>query len=540
MNDEVLAAPAGDVTGADVVIVGAGPTGLMLAIELCLAGVRPVVLERLTAISPIPKGNGLVGHIVLALDHRGLLDRLRSGATYAGPVPRFSFGPLRLEFAGLGASPLHVLAIPQRRLEQCLADRLRELGGEIRRGHELTGLAEDADRVALTVHGPAGHYELRACYAVGCDGAHSAVRKLAGIGFPGVTSEEVTRIGRVTLPTAMIIPGTGEVEVPGAGRLRPAEQVRTTGGTYSLAPLATLDAAAAPGAYIVSTREPAADVSLDDPMTLSELSASVRRVTGADLPMAQPQWLTRTVGNSRQADRYLTGRILLAGDAAHLFGAGGSLNVGLLDAMNLGWKLAAQVRGTAPGGLLASYHTERHAAGRRHLMQTRVQKALSADGFEGEALRDLFGELLAFPEVVRHLGELIEGSGVRYDMGAAADRAPGREMGADHAPRHPLTGSFVPDIRVAVAGRTTRVAELMRAGGFLLLDLTAGGRVGATAADWSDHVPVVYAVPVSKPAPADAVLIRPDGHVAWASGPSAPDPAAGLAAALTAWCGDAG
>ncbi len=544
MSEEVAAAEAGSVArpavdvarpavdvarpAVDVAIVGAGPTGLMLAIELCLASVRPVVLERLTAISAIPKGNGLVGHIVQVLDHRGLLERLRSDATYAGPVPRFSFGPLRLELSALGASPLHVLAIPQRRLEQQLEDRLGELGGRVRRGHELTGLAQEADRVVLTVRGPAGQYELDACYAVGCDGAHSVARKLAGIGFPGVTSAEVTRIGRVILPTAMIVAGSGEVDVPGVGRLRPAEQVKTTGGSYSLAPLASLDAGAAPDAYIVSTREPAPDVDLVEPMTLAELSASVRRVVGADLPMAEPQWLTRTVGNSRQADRYQAGRVLLAGDAAHVFGVGGSLNVGLLDALNLGWKLAAQVSGAAPGGLLASYHAERHAAGRRYLMQTRAQKALSADGEEARALRDLVGELLAYPEVVRHLGELVEGSDVRYDMGA------------DHAQSHPLSGRFVPDILVAIAGRTTRIAELMRAGRFLLLDFTASGRIGATAAEWSDHVPVSYAVPLTKPAPADGLLIRPDGYVAWARGPNAPDPGAGLVAALTAWCARVG
>lgn len=524
MTDQAPQAAAAAET-ADVVIVGAGPTGLMVAIELCLAGVRPVVLERLMAISEIPKGNGLVGHIVPALDHRGLLDRLQAGATYAGPVPSFSFGPLRLDLFRLGVSPLHVLAIPQRRLEERLEDRLGELGGSVRRGHEVTDLAQDADQVVLTVRGPADQYQLSATYAVGCDGAHSLVRKLAGIGFPGVTSDTVMRIGRVTLPTAAIVPGTGEVDVPDVGRLRLTEHVRTPGGGYSLAALASLDAAAAPDTFIVSTREQAADVDLDQPMTLAELTASVRRVIGADLPMTKPQWLTRTVGNSRQADRYQAGRVLLAGDAAHVFGVGGSLNVGLLDALNLGWKLAAQLSGYAPDGVLATYHAERHAAGRQYLMQARAQKALADDGDEAQALRDLIGELLAYPDVIRHLGELIEGSGGRY------------EMPAGEAHPHPLTGRFVPDLGLEIAGRKTRVAELMRAGRFLLLDLTSGGRVAGTAADWGDHVPILGAEPLSKPAPADALLIRPDGYVAWASGPGAADPVAGLRDALTAWCG---
>jgi 2-polyprenyl-6-methoxyphenol hydroxylase-like FAD-dependent oxidoreductase len=529
MSDQV---PASDSAEADVVIVGAGPTGLMLAIELCLAGVRPVVLERLSAISEIPKGNGLVGHIVAALDHRDLLERLRAGATYAGPVPSFSFGPLRLDLSRLGASPLHVLAIPQRRLEERLEDRLRELGGTVRRGHELTELVQDEEHVELTVHGPGGEYRLRPSYAVGCDGAHSLVRKHAGIGFPGSTSEEVSRIGRVTLPTARIVPVTGEVEVPGAGRLRPTEQVKTSAGSYSLASLASLDADAAADAYIISTREHAAGVNLDEPMTLAELSESVRRVIGADVPMTEPQWLTRTVGNSRQADRYQAGRILIAGDAAHVFGAGGSLNVGMADALNLGWKLAAQLSGWVPDGLLATYHAERHAAGRRHLMQTRAQKALSADGDEAQALRDLVGELLSYPEVLRHVGELVEGSDLRYDMSGG------------HACPHPLTGRFVPDLAVRTAGRRTRVAELMRTAQFVLLDFTPGGRAVGAAADWSGHVPMIIAEPLGQPAPADALLIRPDGYVAWAFGPSAasmgvPDPAdlAGLTEALTAWCG---
>jgi 2-polyprenyl-6-methoxyphenol hydroxylase-like FAD-dependent oxidoreductase len=510
----------------DVVIVGAGPTGLMLAIELCLAGVRPVVLERLTAISEIPKGNGLVGHIVPALDHRGLLDRLRDGATYAGPVPSFSFGPLRLELFRLGVSPLHVLPIPQRRLEQRLEDRLAELGGSVRRGHEVTELVQDADRVVLMARGPAGLYQLQASYAVGCDGAHSVVRKLAGISFPGVTSGAVMRLGRVTLPTATIVPGTTEIDVPGAGRLRLTEQVRTPRGGYSLAALASLDATAAPDTFIVSTREQVAGVDLDEPMTLAELSASVRRVIGADLPMTEPQWLTRTVGNSRQADRYQAGRALVAGDAAHIFGAGGSLNVGLLDALNLGWKLAAQVSGSAPDGLLGTYHAERHAAGRQYLMQTRVQKALSGDDEEAGALRDLFGQLLAYPDVVRHLGELVEGD-VRYDMPAGTHP-------------HPLIGRFAPDLTVAVAGRPTRIAELMRAAKFVLLDVTSDGRAAAAAADWGDHVPIVRAEALTKPVPADALLIRPDGYVAWASGPGDADPAAGLRDALTTWYGTAG
>jgi len=560
---------------ADVVIVGGGPTGLMLAAELRLGGVDAVVLERLPEISEVPKGNGLVGQIVPMLDYRGLLDRFRAETTYTGPVPQFSFGPLQLGFSRLDASPLHIMAIPQRRLEWLLDERLRELGGCVRRGHEVlalslpggevrapsrsgdealaqTGPADDLG-VTLHVRGPGGDYRLRTRYLVGCDGARSLVRKQAGIGFPGVTSSEISRIGRVLLPTVVILPGGGEAEVPGVGRVRLMRTVQTPRGAYSFAPLASLDKNARPGMFIFFTREQdsSAPADPDIPMTLDELRASARRVLGTDLSMADPQWLTRTVGNSRQADRYRAGPVLLAGDAAHIFGAGGSLNVGLLDAVNLGWKLAAQVRGWAPDGLLDSYHAERHAAGRRAILQTRAQKALSGSGEYADALRELFGELMRYAEPLRHVGTMIEGSDIRYEMPAG-----GR-------PPHPLLGRLAPDLALQTSDGATRVAELVRAARGVLLDLTesspagsAGVAVGAdavadagpvasadsvasVASGWSDRVSVIAARAMAQPAPVAAMLIRPDGYVAWAAGPgpTAADPADGLDEALRAWFG---
>jgi 2-polyprenyl-6-methoxyphenol hydroxylase-like FAD-dependent oxidoreductase len=543
----------------DVVIVGAGPTGLMLAIELCLGGVTPVVLERLPEISEIPKGNGFFGLIVPVLDYRGLLEPLRAEATYAGPVPRFFFGPLPLDFPAQSPSPLQVLAAPQRTIERKLAERLAELGGIVRRGHELTGLTRQGDAVTIEVTGPDGDYQLRTRYLAGCDGAHSGVRKLAGIEFPGVTTDTIARIGRVRVPAGLIVAGTGELDVPGAGRLRMMQPVRTAHGSYSIAPQASVDKTSPRDVYIVSTQEEQPDADLTAPMTLEELADSVRRVIGTDLPMSDPIWLTRLGSNSRQADRYRDGPIMLAGDAAHVFGVGGSLNAGLLDALNLGWKLAAQVRGGAPEGLLESYHAERHAAGQRALLQSRAQRALSRGDVYAQAARELMGELLQFPEPARHVGELIAGSDVRYDMSGSGQ------------PGHPLTGRLAPDLRLAAPHGQTSVAELMRAARPVLLDFTHDGRVAAAAGDWNGSVTVLVtqrpnfgasradaqrgirripdrirravvspatlmAKPLTGATAADALLIRPDGYVAWASGPSATEPERGLDSALRTWC----
>jgi 2-polyprenyl-6-methoxyphenol hydroxylase-like FAD-dependent oxidoreductase len=532
---------------ADVVIVGGGPTGLMLAAELRLGGADPVVLERLPEISQIPKGNGLIGQIVPTLDYRGLTDRLRAEATFTGPVPQFPFGSVPLDFSRLSPDPLHIMAIPQRRLEQVLDDRLQELGGAVRRGHEVQALSlpEDGSPVTVDVRGPDGDYQLLTRYVVGCDGAHSLVRKQAGIGFPGVTSSETSRIGRVFLPTVKTAPGSQTAEVPGVGRVRLTLTTQTPRGAYSLAPLTSLDKTARPGTFIVYTREddPASSpADRNAPMTLDELRESVRRVLGTDLTMSDPQWLTRTVGNSRQAERYRAGPVLLAGDAAHIFGAGGSLNVGLLDAINLGWKLAAQVGGWAPDGLLDSYHAERHLAGQRAVLQTRAQKALSASGEYAESLRDLFGELMRLPEAVRHVGSIMEGSDVRYEMPAAMGRP------------HPLAGRFAPDLRLD--GGATRVAELVRPARGVLLDLTgsgtirpdgpvspaptAGDALAGAASPWRGRVDVVAGRPVSEPPPAAAMLIRPDGYVAWAVNPDTGDLTGGLPEALRTWFGASG
>ena len=475
----------------DVVIIGAGPTGLLLAGELALAGVRPTVLERLAEPSTIPKANGLVGQIVRLLEYRGLLADFAEGAPYVGPAPQFQFGSLTVHLSRIdGGSPLLLLPIQQRRLEHLLAERAIALGARIEYGQELVHLTQDDESVTLHV----GDRQLRARHVVGCDGGRGTVRKLLGVDFPGYTSEQVARIGRVTLPGAHVLPD-GDADVPGFGRLTLFRPVHTAHGGYSAAPLSRLDATAAPDVYIVSTHEPGE--ASDTPMTLAELQASARRVLGADLPMTDPQWLTRTVGNSRLASRFRVGRVFLAGDAAHLFSAGGSgLNAGMLDAVNLGWKLAADVHGWAQPTLLDTYHTERHAAGERTLVHTRAQAALAGSGDNADALRTLFTELTAYQEPLRHVGDMMQGNDIRYEM-------PG--------PPHPLLGRFAPEIPVSM--------DKARA---VLVDPT--GEAAKVAADWQDRVDVVTGP--------TAMLIRPDCHIAWAG-----DTTDGLADALRTWFG---
>jgi FAD binding domain len=252
-------------TDVDVVIAGGGPTALMLACELRLAGVEPVVLERLPEISQIPKGNGLVGQIVPMLDYRGLLERFSAGSTAVGPVPRFAFGPLMLDFSRLGDSPLHILAIPQRRLEERLGERLAELGGTVRRGHELTAATQDEDVVTLDVRGPDGDYRLRTRYLVGCDGAHSpgaqagrdrvpegaeALRELFGdaldqpdplraIGDLLRQPEQLRRIGELMEGSDVRypMPGAGDPPHPLLGKLAPDLQLETGDGVTRVAEL---------------------------------------------------------------------------------------------------------------------------------------------------------------------------------------------------------------------------------------------------------------------------------------------------------------
>jgi hypothetical protein len=256
-------------------------------------------------------------------------------------------------------------------------------------------------------------------------------------------------------------------------------------------------------------------------MTLEELRESVHRTTGKDVPMTEARWLSRFTDASRQAEQYRVGRVFLAGDAAHIqLPAGGpGLSTGLADAVNLGWKLAAHIKGWAPPDLLDSYHAERHPAGARVLMHTRAQGALLSPGPHTPALRTLFGELMQDPHILRRIVDLLQGSDVRYAM----------EDGVDTLP---LTGAWAPELTLVTDGRERRLPELMHGARAVLLDLRDDPGLRAQAARWRDRVDVISAR-CSGGAPADALLIRPDGYVAWAGGSEA-----GLERSLRRWFGN--
>ena len=489
-----------------VVIAGGGPTGLMLAGELALAGVDVAIVERRASQDlPGSRAGGLHSRTIEVLDQRGIADRFLAEGQVAQVA---GFAGTALDISDFPTRHPYGLGLWQNHIERILAGWVGELAVPIHRGREVTGFAQDDTGVDVELaDGPS----LRADYLVGCDGGRSLVRKAAGIEFPGwdpTTSSLLAEVEMAEEPelgirrNAFGVHSLGKVEY----EIRDGEVVYKEGGTVR-----------------VMVTEP--HVGPASEPTLRDLSEGLIAVYGTDYGIHSPTWITRFTDMTRQAAAYRDRRILLAGDAAHVHSpvGGQGLNTGVQDAVNLGWKLAQVVHRTAPESLLDTYHAERHPVGARVLRNTMAQTALMRADDRIEALRDTVSELLSMDEPRKRFAAMMSGLDIHYDLGEG----------------HPLLGRRMPDLDLVTADGPLRVFTLLHDARPVLLDLGEPGAFDITP--WADRVQLIDAeydgaweLPaIGVVAAPTAVLIRPDGYVAWVGDPTH----LGLADALTTWFG---
>lgn len=478
-----------------VVIAGGGPTGLMLAAELALARVDVAILERRPNQELAGRrAGGFHARTLEVLDQRGVAERFISQGQ---KVQIASFAQVRLDLSDFPTRHNYGLALPQNRIEAILAEWVGELAVPIYRSHEITGFTQDANGVQLEV-ADGGTFAAR--YLVGCDGGRSLIRKRAGIDFPGWDATSSSLIAEVEMS-----------EEPEYGIRRDAKGVFALGKADG-------------GKVGVVLRE---EQLMQGEPSLREVREGLIALYGKDFGLQRASWISRFTDAARQAATYRMGRVLLAGDAAHVHSpvGGQGLNLGVQDAVNLGWKLAQVVHGTAPDSLLDSYHAERQPVAARVLRNNLAATALNRVDARIEAVVECLSELLQLDEPRKRYAAMASGLDIHYDLGAG----------------HPLLGRRMPDLDLVTDAGPRRVFELLHAARPLLLSFAAAGGIDSSA--WADRLRRVDArytgaweLPVLGvvPAPA-AVLIRPDGHVAWVGDGTD----RGLQAALSTWLGPA-
>lgn len=482
----------------EVLVVGAGPTGLMLAAELALAKVDVAIVERRASQHLIgSRAGGLHSRTIEVLDQRGIADRFLAQGQVAQVA---GFAWIRLDISDFPTRHAYGLALWQNRIESILADWVGELGVPIYRGREVTGMSQDDTGVDIVLSDGGA---MRADYLVGCDGGRSLIRKTAGIEFPGWD------------PTISCLIAEAELTEEPEWGLRHDDN-----GIHSFS--RTDDGNRV--RLLVTEREVISFRDGNEP-SLRDVSAALITVYGSDYGVHSPRWISRFTDMTRQAASYRDQRVLLAGDAAHVhFPVGGQgLNIGVQDAVNLGWKLAQVVKKISPDSLLDTYHAERHPIATRVLRDTMAQSALLRRDDRIDALRETVSQLLQIEEARRRLAATMSGLEVHYDLGGG----------------HPLLGRRVPDLDLRTADGPLRVFTLLHDAQPVLLNLGEPGSPDITA--WADRVRQIdaaYSGAWELPAigtvdAPTAVLIRPDGYVAWVGMLSLQ----GLTEALTKWFG---